>query len=212
MKIKVEIWSDVACPFCFIGKKRLEQAVNEAGLEANVEVQWKSFQLNPELRTNTQINIHQYLSEVKGISETQAKSMNAHLTGLGKSVGIDFDFDKVVVANTHQAHLLIQFAFLHGKQNEIEEALFTAYFNKGANIDDVDVLKNMAQSVGLNYLPDDKVLEEMVQNDMIQAKEIGISGVPFFVFNRQYAISGAQETSVFLSAFQKLTEKTGHDV
>ncbi len=208
-KIKVEIWSDVACPFCYLGKKRFEKAVEALGFKDKIDVRWKSFQLNPDMTTNPELRIHQYLSQVKGIPESQALAMNQQITTAGAEEGIDFRFDKAIVANTLNAHYLIQLAAIHNKQDEVETALFKAYFSEGKNIDDMAVLKQIASSCDLQFDGKTDALEEGVELDVNEAAHFGIRGVPFFVFDRKFAVSGAQDPAVFHSALTKAQEKSG---
>ena len=208
-KIKVEIWSDVACPFCYLGKKRFEKAVEALGFKDKIDVRWKSFQLNPDMTTNPELRIHQYLSQVKGIPESQALAMNQQITTAGAEEGIDFRFDKAIVANTLNAHYLIQLAAIHNKQDEVETALFKAYFSEGKNIDDMAVLQQIASSCDLQFDGKTDALEEGVELDVNEATHFGIRGVPFFVFDRKFAVSGAQDPAVFHSALIKAQEKSG---
>jgi len=130
MNMKVEIWSDIMCPFCYIGKRRFENALKEFPHKDDIEIVWKSFQLNPAMKTDPGKNINQYLSEVKGWSLTQARQANDYVTKMAKEVGLYYDFKKVVVANSFDAHRLIQLAKVNGKGDEMEEQLFKAYFTE----------------------------------------------------------------------------------
>ena len=208
MKMKIEIWSDVVCPFCYLGKHKFENALAQFAGSDNIEVEWKSFQLNPGLVTDTTISIHQYLSEVKGYPVEQALKMNERFSVSGKVFGLEYNFDKIIVANSYMAQNLIHFAKNQGKQNEIEERLFEAYFTEGKNIDDVSILVLLATETGLNVEGLEQALEnrtfdKQVQKDIDEASQLGIHGVPFFVFNGKYAVNGAQETSVFLDTLKK---------
>ena len=208
MKMKVEIWSDVVCPFCYLGKHKFENALAQFADRENIEVEWKSFQLNPGLITDTTITINQYLSERKGYPIEQAVKMNERLTLSGKATGLEYNFDKIVVANSLNAQFLIYFAKNQGKENEMEERLFKAYFTEGKNIDDIPILVLLATETGLNIegleqVLENKTFEKEVQNDIIEASQLGIHGVPFFVFNGQFAVNGAQEIPVFLDTLKK---------
>jgi len=208
MKMKIEIWSDVVCPFCYLGKHKFENALAQFAGSDNIEVEWKSFQLNPGLVTDTTISIHQYLSEVKGYPVEQALKMNERFSVSGKVFGLEYNFDKIIVANSYMAQNLIHFAKNQGKQNEIEERLFEAYFTEGKNIDDVSILVLLASEIGLNVegleqALENKAYDKQVQKDIDEASQLGIHGVPFFVFNGKYAVNGAQETSVFLDTLKK---------
>jgi len=208
MKMKIEIWSDVVCPFCYLGKHKFENALAQFAGSDNIEVEWKSFQLNPGLVTDTTISIHQYLAEVKGYPVEQALKMNERFSVSGKVFGLEYNFDKIIVANSYMAQNLIHFAKNQGKQNEIEERLFEAYFTEGKNIDDVSILVLLASEIGLNVegleqALENKAYDKQVQKDIDEASQLGIHGVPFFVFNGKYAVNGAQETSVFLDTLKK---------
>lgn len=210
--MKVEIWSDVMCPFCYIGKRRFEQARTEFEHSNEIEIDWKSFQLNPEMKTQPDKNVTEHLAEIKGWSIEQADQMNRHVSEMAADAGLKFNFDNAVVANSFQAHRLVHLAKEHKKDNEMEEALFKAYFTDGKNIDDPEVLLELGSKIGLNKadlketLKSDK-FTNAVKQDMMAARNLGIQGVPFFLFNRKYAISGARETEVFTQALQKTWEE-----
>jgi len=207
-KMKVEIWSDVMCPFCYIGKRKFETALNQFPEKENVQLIWKSFQLSPDMKTDPGKNINQFLAAHKGITLQEAKRMNDHVTQLAAKVGLVYDFDKAIVANSFNAHRLVHFAKHHGKQNEAEEQLFKAYFTDGKNTDDTTTLIQLGTEIGLDATALKTVLEtdkyaEDVKADIQEAHQIGVRGVPFFVFDRKYAVSGAQESPVFLQTLEK---------
>ncbi|WP_417352361.1 DsbA family oxidoreductase [Flavobacterium alkalisoli] len=210
--MKIEIWSDIMCPFCYIGKRRFEEAL--AGFEGrnDVEIEWKSFLLSPELKTDPTKNIHQFLAEHKNISLEEAKGMNNYVTNMAAQAGLIYDFDRAIPANSFNAHRFLHFAKKYGKQNEAEEKLFRAYFTEGKNIDDAQILMLLAIELGLDA---NKLAEAMnngeFANDVIadinEAQQLGIRGVPFFVFNRKYAVSGAQESRAFAETLDKAFEE-----
>ena len=211
MKMKIEIWSDIMCPFCFIGKRKFENAMAQFAGKGQIELEWKSFQLQPDLITDSTKNISEHLAEVKGLSIEQTTKMYHKLIDTAKSVGLEFNVDRIVVANTFKAQNLVHFAKAQGKQNEMEEGLFKAYFTDGKNVDDVPTLIALAQDAGLNIAGINEVLvnetyTDNVQNDINEARKIGVRGVPFFVFDRKYAVSGAQDSSVFLETLEKMVE------
>lgn len=211
-KMKVEIWSDVMCPFCYIGKRRFEKALQKLPGKDRVQVIWKSFQLNPDLKTDPSININQYLSEVKGMSLEHAAQLNLQVTAMAAGEGLDFELDRAIVANSMNAHRLSHYAWSKNKQDECEEELFKAYFIEGKNTDDLDVLVNLGNKIGLDEPELRKVLEsdrytDEVRMDIYESQQLGIRGVPFFVLNRKYAISGAQETAVFFQSLEKSFEE-----
>lgn len=210
--MKIEIWSDVMCPFCYIGKRRFEVALAQFGNSQNIEIEWKSFLLNPELQTDTSKNIHQFLSEHKGISVEEARSMNDQVAHMAANAGLTFDFDKAIPANSFNAHRFLHYTKIYGKQNEAEEALFKAYFTEGKNIDDATTLTDIAVTLDLDTeelakdMSSDAFFQDVVM-DVQEAREIGVRGVPFFVFNRKYAVSGAQEVDVFAQTLEKSFEE-----
>jgi len=209
MKVmKIEIWSDVMCPFCYIGKRRFEDALQQFEHKDEVEVEWKSFQLNPDMKTDPSVKINQYLADVKGWNLDYAQQMNNHVTEMAAQVGLTYDFDKAVVANSFNAHRLSHLAKKHGLGEAAEEALFKAYFIEGKNIDDKDTLIGLGVSIGLNADEIKQTLEsdafaEEVRYDIAEAQQLGIRGVPFFVMNNKYGVSGAQAVPVFFETLEK---------
>jgi predicted DsbA family dithiol-disulfide isomerase len=206
--MKVEIWSDVMCPFCYIGKRRFEEALKNSGHGDEVEIEWKSFQLNPDMVTDPSTNIDQYLANIKGFSLDHAKQLNAHVTQMAAEAGLTYNFDKAVVANSFNAHRLSHLAKKHGLGDAAEEALFNAYFTEGKNIDDTATLIDLGKSIGLDADEVRSVLEsdtyaDDVKHDIADAQNLGIRGVPFFVMNRKYGVSGAQAVNVFEETIDK---------
>jgi predicted DsbA family dithiol-disulfide isomerase len=207
-KMKVEIWSDIMCPFCYIGKRKFETALAQFPHKDKVELVWKSFQLSPEMKTEPNITIHQFLADHKGMSLEQAKGMNDQVTQLAKQVGLTFDFNKSIVANSFNAHRFAHFAKQYGKQNEAEETLFRSYFTDGKNIDDYPTLIQLGAEIGLDTTALKIALEngsyaDDVRKDIYEAQQVGVRGVPFFVFDRKVAVSGAQDSKTFLEALEK---------
>lgn len=207
-KMDIEIWSDVMCPFCYIGKRRFESALAQFPGRGDVHVTWKSFQLAPGMVTDPSTNIHQYLAAHKGISLEEARELNDYVTGMAAEVGLEYNFDKSVVANSFHAHRFLHFAKKEGKQEEAEEALFHAYFTDGLNIDDFTVLIQLGISIGLDAGELKPALEnglyaEDVRRDLYEARQVGVKGVPFFLFDEKYAIQGAQDGSVFQETLEK---------
>lgn len=207
-KMKIEVWSDVVCPFCYIGKSNFDEALAQFAEKENIEFVWKSFQLNPNLKTNLDQNLYEHLSESKGISVEQAKGMGSHAAQMGKASGLNLDFDKSVVANSFNSHRLIHHAKANGLQQEMKERLFKAYFSEGKNIDDSETLIALATEIGLDSDEAMAVLEsdkyaDAVNADIQESRQLGVSGVPFFVFDRKYAVSGAQPAEAFLQNLEK---------
>jgi predicted DsbA family dithiol-disulfide isomerase len=206
--MKVEIWSDVMCPFCYIGKRRFEEALDQFGGKDQVEIEWKSFQLNPHLKTDASINISQYLADAKGWTLEYAQQMNAHVTQMAAEVGLTYDFDRAVLANSFKAHRFTHLAKKHNLGDAAEEALFKAYFTEGLNMDDTDTLATLGQNIGLDAAEVREVLStdayaENVKQDIAEAEYLGIRGVPFFVMNGKYGVSGAQAVPVFQETIEK---------
>ena len=206
--MKINIWSDIHCPFCFVGKRKFEKALEKFPHAEQLEITWHSFQLDPNLVTQTDINPYEYFAKAKGITVERAKAMHSGAEMAGKEAGIDFNFDDSKVANSFKGHLMIQLSKTKNLVNEMEEALFEAQFLKGQNIDDEETLINIAKSIGFseeeakNALQSDE-LAYLVKQDMQLAAQLGINAVPFFVINDKYGISGAQQPELFLEALEK---------
>lgn len=206
--MKVDIWSDIRCPFCYVGKKKFEKALEQFPDGEKIEVNWHSFQLDPNLKTQPETNPYEYFSKAKGIPVTQAKAMHEHAKNAGKEAGIDFNFDHSKVANSFRGHLLIQLAKKKGLANEMEEALFEAQFITAKNIDDEATLLEIGTSVGLaeedikNALQSDEMAHAVSQDGLV-ARQLGINAVPYFVFNDKYGVSGAQQPELFLEVLEK---------
>lgn len=204
--IDVQIWSDVQCPWCYIGKRKFDAAV--AQFDGDVTVTYRSFELAPDTPVDFEGTPIDYLSQRKGISPEQAQMMVDRVSGIAESVGLEYHYDRIHQTNTVLAHELLHFAKEHGKQVELKERLLRAYFTEGRHIGRADELAELAAEIGLDasaaatalaehtYLPD-------VKADMAQAVAYGIQGVPFFVIDDRYGISGAQESATFLAALQQ---------
>ncbi|WP_261512173.1 DsbA family oxidoreductase [Chryseobacterium paludis] len=211
--MKIEIWSDVMCPFCYIGKNNFEQALEKLPFKDQVEVEWKSFQLDPTLNPSETKNTLTYFREKKGFPEAQASQMISQVAQMGKGAGIDFNFEKALITNTFSAHKLLHLSKKYHKSNEMEEALFIAHFIDGKNVGDPDTLVSIADSLGIDREEAKQAVtsEEFtheVNEDIQQARNNGITGVPFFVLNGKYAVSGAQPVDVFENALQQTYKET----
>lgn len=203
--MKIEIWSDIMCPFCYIGKKHLEQAMQALPFKNEVEIEWKSYQLNPDYHNTTNESSYGYLARVKGMSVEQAKQMTGQVEEMAKNAGLSVSFDKSIPANSFDAHRLLHLAKAKGLQNEAEEALFHAHFIAGKDIAKNDVLAALGEEIGLRKSEVKQVLQsdeyaEAVRHDIYESKQIGVAGVPYFVFDRKYALSGAQPVETFTAA------------
>lgn len=210
--MNVEIWSDVMCPFCYIGKRKFEKALEQFPHKNEINIIWKSFQLDPDSVTDPNLNAIAHLAQRKGWSKEQATETTQHVTDIAKQVGLDFHFEKAVVANSFDAHRLSHLAKKYNKQNELEEKLFAAYFTEGKNTSDHTTLLQIGKDLKLDEKEITDVLKsdayaEDVEHDISESQQIGVRGVPFFVIDRKYAVSGAQEPDTFLNALTKAYEE-----
>lgn len=211
-KMKVEIWSDMMCPFCYIGKRKFESALNALPQKDSVEVVWHSFQLNPNLKVQPERDSYTYLAELKGQTREWSVKMHDNLTKTAKNVGLEYNFDRAKICNSFDAHRLVQLAKKHRLTDELEERFFKAYFTDGELLSDRDSLIRLASEAGLpkeeviGVLESDQYAEE-VRKDIQEARQLGVTGVPFFVLDRKYAVSGAQDTSVFTDTLRKAMDE-----
>ncbi|MCX6495063.1 MAG: DsbA family oxidoreductase [Actinobacteria bacterium] len=201
--IKVDIWSDVQCPWCFIGKRKFEAGVKQFAGE--VEVEYHSFELAPDTPVDFEGTPVDYLAKRKGMQLADVEAMLERVTTVASEVGLNFDYGSVHQTNTGKAHELLHFAKAHGKQGEVKERLLSAYFEQGSHLGQIDVLVAIAGEAGLNESDARSALEAgsyrtAVEADMAQAAHFGISGVPFYVIDGKYGISGAQGSDIFASA------------
>jgi predicted DsbA family dithiol-disulfide isomerase len=206
--MKVEIWSDVVCPFCYIGKRKFERALAEFPHREEVEIEWKSFQLAPELQPKPGQAASQSLAERKGWTPEQAAQAHERVTRIASEVGLAYRLDIAKVANTFAAHRVIQLAKGKGLGDAMEERLFRAYFSEGRDIADHATLIELAADAGLparetgNMLAGEAFSDE-VRKENLEGVQLGVTGVPFFVLNRRYGVSGAHESRVFLQALEQ---------
>ena len=213
-KMKVEVWSDIMCPFCYIGKRNYETAVKQFKDKDLVEIEWHSFQLDPTIpvKNEKKVNVYQYLAEAKGMSYEYSKKLHERLIQTARDAGLEYHFDKAIVANSFDAHRMIQLAKTKKLGDAAEERLFHAYFTEGRDFGDTETLVSLGRDIGLqeNEIRDALKSDEYalkVEQDIQEANDIGVGGVPFFVFNRKYAISGAQPPEYFLQTLQKSFEE-----
>lgn len=210
-KLKIEIWSDVMCPFCYIGKRKIENAINDFPNKEKVEIEWKSFLLDPTTKSQPGKSTYDYLAEKYGRDRQWSVEMHENVTNQAKAEGLEYNFDTAIIANSFDAHRLSHLAKKYGKGNELEELIFKAYFTEGKDVSEIETLVSLGKNVGLdeteirNMLAS-KQFKEAVQNDIIEAQQIGVRGVPFFVVDRKYAISGAQPNEVFAETLEKAWE------
>lgn len=206
--MQIEIWSDVVCPFCYIGKRKLEKAIEKFPFKDKITIEWKSFQLNPDQKTNPSINTLEHLSQSKGWSMDQTREITSNLVNMAAAQGLKFDFEKAVVANTRNAHRLIHFAKESGKGDAMKERLLSAYFSEGKNIDDFPILIALGIEIGLEeekikVMLESDQFDEAVDQDIYESRQLGVKGVPFFVLDRKFGISGAQPDEVFEQTLEK---------
>jgi protein disulfide-isomerase len=214
-KMKIEIWSDIVCPFCYIGKRHFESALKSFAHADEIEIEWKSYQLDPEMPKQTKKqNVYEYLAERKGISVENSKALHDNVKNMAKVAGLNYHFDKAVVANSFDAHRLIQLAKTKGLGDAAEEALFYAYFCAGKDIADKESLLAIGKEIGLeenavkDMLNSDQ-FSEQVDQDIYESQQVGLGGVPHFVIDDRFSISGAQPVSVFLNALEKAYQTRG---
>jgi len=205
--LKVDIWSDVQCPWCYIGKRKFEAGAAQFGGE--VEVEYHSFELSPDTPVDYEGTPTQYLSERKGMPLAQVEEMLERVTGIASSVGLDFDYEHVHQTNTVKAHELIHLAKSKGRQLDMKERLLKAYFVEGRHVGHVAELADLAAEIGLDR---DEVVTALeaetfladVKTDVAQAAAYGIQGVPFFVIDGKYGVSGAQEPQTFTDVLRQV--------
>jgi predicted DsbA family dithiol-disulfide isomerase len=211
--MRVEIWSDIACPWCYIGRRRFEQALNQFEHRDEVEVVWRSFQLDPSAPREYNGSINEMLAEKMGVNASKAEAMHEHVTNLAAEVGLDYHFDRVRPGNSFDAHRLIHLAAHHDLQSEMKERLQKAYFTDGLSFSDPETLTQLATEVGLDANETRDMLSADtytgdVNADIQRARMLGINGVPFFLFDQKYAVSGAQPTELFMTALERTWEDT----
>lgn len=206
--LRIDVWSDIACPWCWVGKRHLEQAIEAA--QRPVEVVWHAFELDPKAPTKQPEgrDYVQRLADKYAVPKAQAQGMIDQMTERGAGVGLEFRFDRAQATNTFDAHRLLAWAKEHGRQDELKERLFLAYMTRGQLISDHDVLAQIAEEAGLDgegaaRLLATEALTEHVRQDEATAHQLGVRGVPFFVFDQRLGVSGAQPVSVLTEAIRE---------
>ena len=204
--MKVEIWSDVVCPWCYIGKRRFERAVTQLPDDhGDIEVQWRSFQLNPDQPRGVRTTHEEYLAAKLRTTKEQVHEMNARVVGLAAAEGLAYDFDRYQVINTFDSHRVAHLGAAHGLGDAITERFLSGQLEQGEVLDDPETLVRLGSEVGVpadeirDVLASDRYADE-VRNDYAEGRALGIQGVPFFVIDRRYGISGAQPTELFVQA------------
>jgi len=209
--MKVEIWSDFVCPFCYIGKKKFETALAQFAHKEHIVTEFRSFELDPHADSSARMNTYEMLSKKYGMTIEQAKASSDNLVQQAAAVGLTFRFDGALSLNTFDAHRLAQYGESQGRGAEMSERLFRAYFTDNEDISDKARLVELAVEAGLDEAGAKAVLETEQFADVVRGQEeegsrLGIRGVPFFVIDRKYAVSGAQSPAVFLDTLNKAWE------
>lgn len=212
-EMKIDIWSDVVCPWCYIGKRRLEAALGQFDGADEVEIEWHAFELDPTSPSSIGEDMATRLSSKYRISTQEAKSSMDHITQLAKEVGLDYHLDSAKMGNSFNAHKLIKLAGLSGLSGQMKERLLKAYFVESVDISDFATLKALGIEVGLDPSDIDELrssdyMAQQVRDDESLAGTLGISGVPFFVFESKYGVSGAQPVDVFLEVLKKVRNES----
>jgi predicted DsbA family dithiol-disulfide isomerase len=203
--MRIEVWSDVVCPWCFLGKRRLEQALARFPSADRVEVFWRSFELDPDAPRRRKDSAAEHLARKYGMSQEQVGAAWARLTELAAAEGLTYHLERTQGGSSFDAHRLLHLAAEHGLQNELKERLMHAYFTEGAALGEPEVLAGIAAQSGLpqdetaDVLAGDRYTAE-VRSDEERARELGVRGVPFFVVDNRYGISGAQSSELLLEA------------
>jgi len=208
-KLKIDIVSDVVCPWCTIGYKRLEKAIAELGVEDQIEIEWQPFELNPNMPAEGQ-NVREHITEKYGSTLAQQKESQEHMAQIGEELGFTFNyFDEMRMVNTFEAHILLDYAKQFGKQTELKMRLTKAFFSERKDVSDRNVLKEALLDVGLNAEEGLAKLESEEARYEIRSQQgywqnLGVSSVPTVVFNRKSAVTGAQPVETFKQVLQEL--------
>lgn len=211
-KIKIDIVSDVVCPWCTIGYKRLEKAINELGIQDQVTIEWQPFELNPNMPVTGQ-NVTEHITEKYGSTIEQQKESQAHMTEVGKELGFTFDyFEDMRMVNTFEAHILLEYAKEFDKQTELKMRFTTAFFSERKDVSKREVLKQALLDVGLNAEEGLARLEsEEARNEVRTAQSywqgLGVTSVPTIVFDRKSAVTGAQPVDTFKQVLTELLKE-----
>lgn len=209
IKMKIEVWSDIMCPYCYIGKLNYEKALEQFQYKDQVELEWKAFQLNPDLPSKGEgIPIMDYLHNTAGISEENTKKMNEQIAALAKECGVTSNLENSIAANTLDAHRLVKLAATKGLDSKTMLLLSKAYFEEAKDYSDHKVLKEIGLSSGLKEKEIDELLNNddyayEVKQDIQEAGNLGFDTVPTFLFNRKHALVGSQPVGAFIKTLQK---------
>jgi protein disulfide-isomerase len=208
---KIEIWSDILCPFCYIGKRKLEKALETFEGKKFLEIDWRSYQLDPDAKSQPNTDVYDYLAKRKGQTRDWSIKMHEQVANTAKQEGLDYNFEKAIIANSYNAHRLIHLAKKYKLGDQAEETIFKAYFTEGKDIANKTTLIAIGKEIGLKEEEINEVLNSdkygaEVRADIEEAQNIGVRGVPFFVMDRAYAVSGAQPVEVFTETLEKTFE------
>jgi len=208
--MKIEIWSDIMCPFCYIGKRNFETALSQFTHKDKIEIEWKSFQLDPSIPEIPKLrqDMYQFVADRKGLTYEQSRRMHQDVIQMAKNAGLEYNFDKALVTNSLKGHRLIQYAKTKGLAAIAEERLFLAYFTQGMDLNDLYTLIELGQDIGLSELEVTEALtnpayQDRVNQEAAEAQQLGARGVPFFVINKKYALAGAQQPDTILKIIEK---------
>jgi len=213
--MKVEIYSDFVCPFCYIGETELTNAAKATGLNDQMEVSYRSFELNPTAPNEKNHTMKDLMKQKTGGNQEQADQMIQSLIDRADGLGLEYNYDNLMSQNTYKAHRIGKLAKEEGKELEFHDTLFKAVFTDNYFLPDNDQLLELSKNIGLdeervkNVLENEAVYKKQVEEDKILAQQIGISSVPFFVINDKYAIQGAQPQEAFEQALEKVAEEEG---
>lgn len=212
-QLRVDIWSDIACPWCLIGKRRLEAALADFPQRDQVDVVWHSFELDPSAPVSPEQSMRTRLAHKYGRTEAQAQEMMDHMTGVAAGDGLEYHFERLRPTNTFLAHQLVHLAAQRGLQDAVKERLLTAYLSEGEFLGDRETLVRLGTEAGLEAAEARAALESgeyagAVRQDEAQAHALGINGVPFFVLGGKYGVSGAQPAEVLRSALEQVWQET----
>nr|WP_304215499.1 DsbA family oxidoreductase [Fredinandcohnia onubensis] len=210
--MKITIWSDFVCPFCFIGESHLDKALESFSHAKDVEIEYKSFLLMPDAQYVPGQNYAETFSSMKGVPLEQAEAMLKQVTDMAKNSGVEINYDKAKLTSTYDAHRVFQYAKEQGKGNEFFNRFYVAHFTEGEVLSDTETVVRLAEDVGLDGVQVRKVMEskehtDQVTNDISEARSVGVQGVPFFVIDNKYAVSGAQPVEVFNQVLDKVWEE-----
>lgn len=212
--MKIDVWSDYVCPFCYINKKRLEEAIRRTGFEKSMDVEYKAFQLDPNALSASSETAVERLARKYDVSQEEARKMAEDLNAQARTIGLKFNFDEMTTTNTFDAHRLAKWSAIRRKRKEFDNYIFNVYFTEGRKIGVEEVLVNIAEELDLPWYEAEKVLrsdefKEDVEEDIRQARRLGITGVPFLVLNGKYSVSGAQPVEVLEDIIRKVAKEEG---